>query len=382
MNLLIVTTSYPDASEGEAAAGVFVRDFVRALNEQGHRVSIVAPGAKQRDTSEQGIMVKRFTVPKQPLSLLKPQKPSDWPAIIQTLRNGRRAVHAACRENRFDHILALWALPSGMWARGAAKRSGIPYSTWALGSDIWSLGKVPVVRQLLKWVLRGAKYRYADGFQLAGDVERISGMDCSFLPSARRLGVPQVHPVSQNPPYRLAFLGRWHLNKGIDLLLEALQRLPDKDWQQIEAVRIFGGGPMEDWVRTQGEHLKERGRPVEIGGYLNRNEAADLLSWADFVVIPSRIESIPVIFSDAMQMGLPVIAMPVGDLPALINTHRCGLLAEQVTAIALTTALQTALQDKTSTYADGIKAACLQFDINESARRFIHGLEDQRNAGV
>ena len=381
MNLLIATTSYPDASEGEAAAGVFVRDFVRALNEQGHRVGIVAPGAEQRDTNEQGILVKRFMVPKQPLSLLKPQKPSDWPAIMQTLRNGRRAVYAACRENRFDHILALWVLPSGMWARSAAKRSGIPYSTWALGSDIWSLGKVPVVRQLLKWVLRGARYRYADGFQLAGDVERISGMDCSFLPSARRLGVSQARPVSQNPPYRLAFLGRWHPNKGIDLLLEALQRLTDKDWQRIEAVRIFGGGPMEDWVRTKGEHLKERGRPVEIGGYLNRNEAADLLSWADFVVIPSRIESIPVIFSDAMQMGLPVIAMPVGDLPALINTHRCGLVAEQVTAIALTTALQTALRDKTSTYADGIKAACLRFDINESARRFIHDLEDHRNAG-
>ncbi len=306
MNLLIVTTSYPDESEGEAAAGVFVRDFVRALNEQGHRVHIVAPGAEQRDTNEQGILVKRFTVPKKPLSLLKPQKPRDWPAIIQTLRNGQRAVYAACRENRFDHIFALWVLPSGAWARSAAKRSGISYGTWALGSDIWSLGKVPVVRQLLKWVLRGARYRYADGFQLAGDVERISGMGCSFLPSARRLSVPQVRPVSQTPPYRLAFLGRWHLNKGIDLLLEALQRLNDKDWQRIEAVRIFGGGPMEDLIRTQGEHLKERGRPVEIGGYLNRNGAADLLSWTDFVLIPSRIESIPVIFSDAMQMNRPV----------------------------------------------------------------------------
>jgi hypothetical protein len=47
MKLLIVTTSYPDDSDGAAAAGVFVRDFALALVEQGHQVSVIAKKCKE-----------------------------------------------------------------------------------------------------------------------------------------------------------------------------------------------------------------------------------------------------------------------------------------------------------------------------------------------
>ncbi|OZB76031.1 MAG: hypothetical protein B7X37_00385, partial [Halothiobacillus sp. 14-55-98] len=72
MKLLIVTTSYPDDSDGAAAAGVFVRDFALALVEQGHQVSVIAPSQTSRTKIEAGVRVQRFAVPKLPLSLLKP----------------------------------------------------------------------------------------------------------------------------------------------------------------------------------------------------------------------------------------------------------------------------------------------------------------------
>ncbi|OZB57548.1 MAG: hypothetical protein B7X35_00940, partial [Halothiobacillus sp. 14-56-357] len=72
MKLLIVTTSYPDDSDGAAAAGVFVRDFALALVEQGHQVTVIAPSQTSRTKIEAGVRVQRFAVPKLPLSLLKP----------------------------------------------------------------------------------------------------------------------------------------------------------------------------------------------------------------------------------------------------------------------------------------------------------------------
>lgn len=375
MKLLIVTTSYPDDCDGAAAAGVFVRDFALALVGQGHHVTVITPGSASRTANESGVSVRRFAVPRLPLSLLKPHDPRDWTAIAHTLRQGQHSVSHLCATDRPDYIFALWALPSGAWAGQASLRYGIPYGTWALGSDIWSLGKIPLIRQWLGHVLRHAAHRYADGLQLAQDVTRISGSACDFLPSARRLVVTNPRPLSHTPPYRLTFLGRWHSNKGVDLLLEALGQLDEADWQRIEQVRIFGGGPLEALVHQRCATLIEHGHPIEIGGFIDQSAATDLLNWTDFVLIPSRIESIPVIFSDAMQAGRPVIAMPTGDLPALLKEHGCGELAEDISASAFASALRKALSTAPTVYTQGIQTACVHFDIAESAQRFAQRIQ-------
>jgi glycosyltransferase involved in cell wall biosynthesis len=373
-HLLLITTSYPDESEGAAAAGTFVRDFAHALSAAA-RVTVVAPGAKTQTCQEHPIQVRRFAVPRQPLSLLSPLHPTHWPAILTTLRAGSQAVQQACAAAPVSHSLALWALPSGYWALQAQRRFGVPYSIWALGSDIWTLGKIPVARGALRRVLRHAANRYADGLALKDDVERIGGKPCAFLPSCRALADGRAKTLRDRPPYRLAFLGRWHPNKGIDLLAQALEHLGEEDWQRIEALRIHGGGPLEQPVQARIAPLAAAGRPVAVGGYLDREGARDLLAWADYVLIPSRIESIPVIFSDAMQMRCPVIAMPVGDLPRLLAAHRCGVLAPTVTAAGFARALRQALTAAPADFATGLDTAARAFDVAATARELATLLE-------
>lgn len=365
-SLLLVTTSYPDDSEGAAAAGTFVQDFAHALSRV-MRVIVVAPGETTRITQEQQVQVRRFAVPRQPLSLLSPTDPMHWPAILATLRAGGQAVQQACAENPITHIFALWALPSGFWALQASRRFGIPYSIWSLGSDIWTLGKVPVVRQILRRVLRNAAYRYADGLALQADVTRIAEKSCAFLPSCRQLAQDSAKILRNAPPYRLAFLGRWHPNKGVDLLLQALELLNDADWQQIEALQIHGGGPLAAQIQAQAASLIQAGHPVTVGSYLDRDGAKNLLNWADYVLIPSRIESIPVIFSDAMQRRCPVIAMPVGDLPQLIGKYQCGVLAATVSATDFAQALRHALTIKPTDFITGLDQATRAFDVVATA---------------
>ena len=273
------------------------------------------------------------------------------------------------------HTLALWALPSGYWARGVQRRYGVPYSTWALGSDIWSLGKVPVVRSVLRSVLRGASHRFADGLILGDDVEAISGQPCAFLPSSRRLDVSECARRVQ-PPYRLAFLGRWHPNKGADLLVDALRDLTDGDWQAIEEFRYCGGGPLEEEVRSGVESLRRAGRPIELRGYLDRQQAIELYCWADYLVIPSRIESIPVIFSDAMQCGVPLISTPVGDLGRLVEDYGVGVLAGEAASTALAQAIRQALGRSPAEMSSGLQRARGDFDITAAALKFYELVEE------
>lgn len=362
--IVLVTTSFPIKGDGSEAAGSFVSDLAEELARY-VTVRVVAPGPQSiHETWGHGVEVFRYASPSRPLSTLKPWRPTEMCDTFRVLRAGAKSTRQAVQAGPTIHILALWALPSGYWARSASRASGVPYSIWALGSDIWSLGNIPGVRMVLRSVIRGAVHRYADGLQLGRDAADISGEPFEFLPSTRRLDGGRARPLAASPPYRLLFLGRWHPNKGIDLLLEALTLLDGGSWSRISEVHIAGGGPMEGLVREKVGALQAAGRPLRLSGFLDREQATEALSEADYLLIPSRIESIPVVFSDAMKMQLPVISMPVGDLPALIAQYGVGVVVSRIDAEALANAMQTAMNKSPAHFSAGMAECARQFLIN------------------
>jgi glycosyltransferase involved in cell wall biosynthesis len=334
------------------------------------RVSVVAATASASSVRDEGaVKVHRFMVGRWPLSLLRPHNPADWWAIYATLRDGRTTLQNIVENGRPDYILALWALPSGYWARDMLKRYGIPYGVWALGSDIWGLGRIPILRSFLRVILNDADRCFADGLKLADDVKELSGKPCDFLPSSRLLANGDARDVAAAPPYRLAFLGRWHYNKGIDILMDALTLLSDDDWKKITEFRIHGGGPLSAEVHKTASKLRALGRPVEVGGYLDKGHAAKLIAWADYMTIPSRIESIPVIFSDAAQLRRPMIAAPVGDLPNLIGEHQCGVIAAAAGRAEFADAIRQAIGVNALSFLPGLKSVGPRLNVAESAQQ-------------
>ncbi|HED13180.1 MAG TPA: glycosyltransferase [Gammaproteobacteria bacterium] len=370
-HIALVTTSYPDSTPGSEAAGGFVKDFAQELATKA-RVTVVAAGSFSKQSTSGNLTIRRFAVPRLPLSLLSPLRPADWATILLTLRRGGKALESLVKEDQPDHVFALWVLPSGYWAYSISKKYGIPFSTWALGSDIWSLGKLPVVRSLLRNVLKNANSCYADGYQLGLEVEKLSGKACHFLPSTRQIDAASPGQLSARPPYKLAFLGRWHPNKGIDLLLDALSGLTSADWLKVAEIRIFGGGPLADTVKLRVEVLKAEGRPLTLGGYLGKPEASALICWADYLLLPSRIESIPVIFSDAVKLGTPIVSTPVGDLPRLYSTYKFGVIAGEAAASAYCEAIKAALNYTPSDFLPNLDRARQDFDLSIITDTFLN----------
>ncbi len=360
---VLVTTSFPIAGDGSEAAGSFVSDLAEQLAIDGP-VHVVAPGGDStREHWCGGVDVFRYPAPEKPLSTLRPWRLPDAKWIARVLRGGLQATRAATADGP-SHLLALWGLPCGEWARRVARERRIGYSVWMLGSDVWSLGKIPGLRGALARVIRQAEHAYADGYRLADDAGRIAGSPVTFLPSTRRIALSAPAGPRYSPPYRLIFLGRWHANKGVDLLLDALDRLGDDDWERIERIDIQGGGPLDKMVRSRALGLQRAGRPVHAGQYLAKVEAEAAIASADWVLIPSRIESIPVVFSDAMKLGRPVVSMPVGDLPRLVaGAAPTGVLAGALRADAYADALRVALATSPDQFAEDVSAMASKFDL-------------------
>lgn len=365
---VMVTTSYPMTTGGREAAGSFVSDLAEELART-MPVRVVAPGSRSIIEGSETLRVFRYRAPEKPLSTLKPWRAGDLAGMWSVMAGGQQATNAAVTAGPVAMLLALWALPSGHWARRSARLHGLRYSVWTLGSDIWSLGKIPLVRTRLSSVLSQAEFCYSDGLQLADDTRRISGRDVTFLPSTRRISSSREQPVRSRPPYRLLFLGRWHPNKGVDLLLQALGMLGDEDWERIASVSICGGGAMEEEVSRGVTRLRHAGHPVEQRGYLGKPEAEAAIASADFLLIPSRIESIPVVFSDAMKLDCPVVVSPVGDLPRLVAEAECGLVAESATAESFSGAIRKAVRASPMEFVKGANRMRDQFDIGAVARQ-------------
>lgn len=375
--LVVVTSSFPISGDGSEAAGTFVADLVEEVAKGGVLVRVVAPGrSTHRENWCTGVEVFRYASPSQPLSTLKLWKPVDAAKILRTMLSGQAATESAVAYGSTRQILALWALPCGDWARRAARKHGLGYSIWTLGSDIWTLGRIPVVRTHLRRVLQGAEYCWSDGLKLAEDTRSIAGREVAFLPSTRRIRGARAAALKTAAPYRLLFLGRWHPNKGVDLLLDALKVLNDAAWKRIEVVEICGGGPLERMVRSGVEDLQAAGRPVQLRGFLDRVSAEDALLRCDWVLIPSRIESIPVVFSDAMKLGCPVVVMPVGDLPELVaTTPSAGYVAATTSAEGFAAAISSALASSVADFASGLADRAGNFDLKAVASQVLPGRE-------
>lgn len=360
MNIHVITSSYPaHPDDPTGTAGLFVRQFALELANRGHRVVVQPAGIKAGYEPDQEIAVvpAPWLGGDRELASMSLVNPLNWLVFLHYFACG---VYVTCRINRsraIERCLCMWAVPSGIFGLAGKLMQGVPYDVWALGSDIWKIRRIPLIGTLmLKIIMRHADRVFADGYQLARDVEELTGVPCTFLPSSRKMP-PCETAVPPDPagPIRFLFVGRYHLNKGPDLLVEAISCLPG-DVRESVRVEMFGFGPMQEELielaNSLGvEHLVKIGAPVGV------REFSHLLASASFLVIPSRIESIPVVFSDALQSGTPVIAMPVGDLGPAIRESGCGVVAAEVTPEALAAAIMVALTRGKDSFLEGIARA-------------------------
>ena len=166
------------------------------------------------------------------------------------------------------------------------------------------------------------------------------------MSSSRDLPDPRetTKKVIDDGRVKLLFVGRYHYNKGPDLLLEAVQQLPQVLKAKLD-LHMFGIGLMKKKLVKYVEKNDLYGS-VSIHDGIEAQDFTDELARTDYLVIPSRVESLPVVFSDAMQMGIPVIATPSGDLGEVLKEHPCGILADNISVAALARALESGLNSR------------------------------------
>jgi glycosyltransferase involved in cell wall biosynthesis len=89
------------------------------------------------------------------------------------------------------------------------------------------------------------------------------------------------------------------------------------------------------------------------------------------VLIPSRQESIPVILSDALQLGRPVIVSDVGDMGTLVRRHHAGIVVPPGDSHALAEAMLTLEHIGSEDFATGIHSLNQLFDVSTTVKTWL-----------
>lgn len=197
-----------------------------------------------------------------------------------------------------------------------------------------------LIDRYVKWGLPADKFTLLE-----------NGIDTSHVAPARPLA-----PNGRRA--RFGFFGQVTEFKGLQILLEAIGRVPQSVWGEDAALCIFGGNLDNQPVafqKTFESLIKKAGRRAKFYGSYRADEMADLMRQVDWVVVPSIWwENSPLVIQEAFLHGRPVIASDIGGMKEKVLDGINGLhmrvgsaedLADKLAMVLTQPALWSQLRD-------------------------------------
>lgn len=306
MNVLFLTPWYP--SEKDAMAGLFVQKHVEAVRAQGVDVRVIDA--------------------------------TTWSGIW-------RAWRALQREGWMPDVVQLNVIQKqGLLALYLKRQYHIPYVI----IEHWS-GYLPENGQykrlsfIHKWLYRliakhaetlmTVSQRHAEAMQECGirnkQWERINNVVDDFF-----FDRPKTEKQRSEPKTLLHISCFDESAKNVKGLLRAAKALSEKrrDWQLV----LVGTGIDYQEVRTYADSLHFPEGLLLWTGELTPKEVAVEFDKADIFVLSSNYENAPVVISESLATGTPVIATIVGGIPEMVDKS-CGILVPTRDDLALTNAM-------------------------------------------
>ncbi|MBV6623404.1 MAG: glycosyltransferase family 4 protein [Rivularia sp. (in: Bacteria)] len=156
------------------------------------------------------------------------------------------------------------------------------------------------------------------------------------------------------------FVGRLSVEKGLDTLLEAWEKLDNKI-----PLKIIGDGPLSSQVLEAAKRIPE----VEWLGRKPMSEVHQLMGEATFLVFPSKwYETFGRVAAEAFAKGTPVIAANIGAIAELVDSGRTGLHFSPGDSKDLAAKVQWAIENPTKLL-QMRKEARIKFEANFTAQQ-------------
>lgn len=171
-----------------------------------------------------------------------------------------------------------------------------------------------------------SQHEYRRASDLGFPREKLSLVISGITPN-----IPTVPAAKwDDPRMRVLFAGRFDFQKGVDVLLDAVEGQEDR-----MSVRLVGGGVVNSLSLPETLPMH-----VTNLGWLDRLDVCAQMKSCDVLVVPSRWEGFGLVAIEAMRLGVPVVASAVGGLKEILGEGRYGVVVPPEDPAALRAALR------------------------------------------
>lgn len=262
------------------------------------------------------------------------------------------------RKYEFDLVHAHFLIPPGLIAVLAGVITRKKLVVTVHGSDIFILASNPILRRLIKYILKKADYVVVVNETIRDKILelKLTGLDGKIKVTHNAVDIEKYNPHTptnfaqeigmSSTKLVVLFVGNLVSQKGLRYLLEAKKLLKSP----AELV-IVGDGPlMTDLKRmVKTEEIED----VTFTGA--RRDVYQIMPAADLFVLPSVSEGFPITLLEAFACGLPAVATNVGGIKELV-TSEVGLIVPSADPLALAEGIDTILQNDDLKQDMGLKA--------------------------
>ncbi|HLH81530.1 MAG TPA: glycosyltransferase [Chthonomonas sp.] len=345
MRIALFSECYTPVLNGVVIAVQTLRETLRSM---GHEVFIFAAGDPQPD-DEQVYRLPALPFPKHPYRFARPfpSLPFDFNRL------------------QIDIVHCQHPFPVGRLGAHLARKNDIPlvYTVHSLYDTMLLLAKPAIVRRFGPPAMRSVMRRFcnkadviiapshyvAQALAQSGIAAPIQVVPSGVIPPQVspgdrervrcQLAIPDEVPV-------LLYVGRLAPEKRVDLLLQAVAQLQQRLLRKPQSafrLLLVGDGPCRCQLEWQVQRLGIQDRVVFVGAQPHEQIGAWYAA-ADLFLMPSPMETQGLVVIEAMNCGLPCIAVSEGGAGEAVIPEQTGLICP-FSAPAFATAIEALLNN-------------------------------------
>jgi glycosyltransferase involved in cell wall biosynthesis len=211
------------------------------------------------------------------------------------------------KKNKYSLIHA-HAYLGGIPAKIVGKLTGTPVIFTVHGCNNLDLNKKGLIPFVEKFVL--TKIKYDKIISVSRNFLKYK-RNASVIPNGVDIGKFDSVAVEKNKKFKIIFVGRLSWPKGLEILINAINKI-DKELLADKEFHIIGDGELMDILvdKVKNYDLREF---VKLRGKMSGDELIKEYKSSHLFVLPSLTEGQPLTLLEAFASRLPVIVTDVGD---------------------------------------------------------------------
>lgn len=328
-----------------------VLDFCQVLAARGHDVTLATFRAED-------VPREWELAPKRPRVVVLDR--AGWPGNI--MRKSAKSQAAEILESAdVLHLHAPWLLSNIQFA-AAARAMEVPYILTLHGMlDDWSVSQKRAKKRLAMWLYARDLLERAARVHCTAQAELDQAR--KWFPNGRGVVAPLIFdlepfghlpgpelaresfPILKTDRPRLLFLSRVHPKKGVELLIDALRHLAER---QIRPVLLIAGPGEPRYIEELKARVASAGLQdsIQFIGSVQGKAKVSLYQACDLLVLPSSQENFGLVLAESMACGTPI--MTTKGVDPWEEFAQAGAFIVEQDSQAIAQSLQTALADRSA----------------------------------